>query len=319
MIDYSKIIIGDRRLRLLAGALVVQIILGLIVFWPTSSVLKDQTFFSDKEIQDISYISISDDEGNQLKLNRNESDWVLSDTDGFFVSDDKVSPLLQKLVNLNSNRMVAQTESSHLKLEVGLDNYKRKIEILWANQEKNTILLGNSAGSGATHFRLMSNDEVYLTGGLTAWDANTTASRYIDTEYFMLDKDSISYVQLKNDNGIFHFSRNNDSLIYDDIEDSEFRNQSAVNTLLTQISSIRMASPIGKVLENGVGIEDPKVVLIVRSESDNGVIESMFKVGEKRGDNYLASSSMSEYFALVSSYTANNLLDVVHSNFVEDN
>ncbi|HCU98194.1 MAG TPA: hypothetical protein DGM69_02480, partial [Chloroflexi bacterium] len=98
-----------------------------------------------------------------------------------------------------------------------------------------------------------------------------------------------------------------------------FRNQSAVNTLLTQISSIRMASPIGKVLENGVGIEDPKVVLIVRSESDNGVIESMFKVGEKRGDNYLASSSMSEYFALVSSYTANNLLDVVHSNFVEDN
>jgi len=315
--NYFSIFTTDRNLRWLAGLILAQVLLIFIVFWPSDTQTKGELLFVDRADVDITELQLVDVEGEHMNLSKRENDWAMSNADDFFVSIDKVQPLITKLLELKTDRLVATTDNSHINLEVSSEKYKRKIYIEWSDGTNDTILLGNSAGSGATHFRLMSQDEVYLTASLTTWDANTTPSRYIDTQYFVVEKEDIVSIELKNEHGRFVLEKHDGKWLYDGLKEGEIFNQSAMDTFLVQASSIRMTSPLGKSEKESYGFDNPQAVLSVVFNSGGEVQQHTIRVGSQFDDDYVVSASNSEYYALVSSYNGGNLAQKMHSDFVE--
>ena len=288
----------------------------LIVFWPGGSKVEGGLLFADRTIEDLIELRLVDLDGESMNLAKQGDDWAISDADNFPVSIDKVNPLITKLLALKTDRIVATTDNSHTRLEVSSEKYKRKIDVVWSDDTIDTLLLGNSSGAGAMHFRLISKDEVYLTSALTAWDANTTPSRYIDTQYFVVDKENIDSIELKNRSGKFVLERSNDKWLYEGLKEGEIFDQSSMDTFLVQVSSIRMASPLGKTFSESYGLNNPQAELSVFTKSEGKLTEHSFVVGSQSGDNYVVSASTSEYYALVSAYNGNNLVEKTHSDFI---
>ena len=315
--NYFSIVTADRNLRWLAGLILAQVLLIFIVFWPSDTRTKGDLLFVDRTAVDITELKLVEVEGEHINLSKRGNDWAMSDADDFFVSIDKVEPLITKLLELKTDRLVATTDNSHIRLEVSSEKYKRKIDIGWSDGTTDTILLGNSAGSGATHFRLISQDEVYLTASLTTWDANTTPSRYIDTQYFVVEKEDIVSIELKNEYGRFVLEKYDGKWLYDGLKEGEIFDQSAMDTFLVQASSIRMTSPLGKSVKESYGFDDPQAVLNVVVNSEGERQRHTIKVGTQLDDDYVVSASTSEYYALVSSYNGSNLVEKIHSDFIE--
>ncbi len=316
LLNYFSIGIKDKKLQWLISLALAQLLLVLVVFWPAGSKDAGELLFSDRTTEDIIELRLLNVDGERMNLAKQGDDWAMSDADNFPVSIEKVDPLITKLLALKTDRIVATTDNSHIRLDVSSEKYKRKIEIVWADDNIDTLLLGNSAGTGAMHFRLMSADEVYLTSTLTAWDANTTPSRYIDTQYFSLDKENIESIELNNNSGRFVLERNNGKWLYDGLEEGEIFDQSGMDTFLVQVSSIRMVSPLGKTFNDSYGLNNPQAVLSVSTNNEGELQEHSFTVGSQSGDNYIVSASSSEYYALVSAYNGNNLVEKTHSDFI---
>ena len=316
LLNYFSIGIKDRRLQWLGGFALAQLLLILIVFWPGGSKVEGGLLFADRTIEDLMELRLVDFDGESMNLAKQGDDWAMSDADNFPVSIDKVNPLITKLLALKTDRIVATTDNSHTRLEVSPEKYKRKIDVVWSDDTIDTLLLGNSAGTGAMHFRLISKDEVYLTSALTAWDANTTPSRYIDTQYFVVDKENIDSIELNNKSGRFVLERNNDKWLYDGLKEGEIFDQSSMDTFLVQVSSIRMATPLGKTFSDSYGLNNPQAELSVFTKNEGKLKEHSFVVGSQSGDNYVVSASTSDYYALVSAYNGNNLVEKTHSDFI---
>lgn len=307
----------SRTNRLLAALLVVQVVLAAIVFWPRDAVVGGELLFANREEAVIVALAITDGDQKRVVLAQQGSGWLLPEADVFPADGDRVDPLVQKIVQLRTGRLVAMTESSYARLQVGEQKFNRKLQITWSDSSQDTLLLGSTAGAGATHFRLLGEDEVYLTAELTPWEASTAASNYIETQFFNVDSDTINAIVLKNSNGSFNFAKANEKWTWKELAANETLDNTALNRFISQVSSVRMIAPLGKERKQSYGLEQPQATAIITAESDGAVHEHVLSLGAEREGNFVFSVSGEEYFVTVSQYTADNLIDKTYADFVE--
>ena len=79
----------------------------------------------------------------------------------------------------------------------------------------------------------------------------------------------------------------------------------------------RVIAPLGKERQQSYGLEQPQATVIIMAEIDGALQEHVLRVGAEREDNFVFSSSGAEYFVTVSAYTAGNLIDKTHADFVQ--
>ena len=308
----------SRTNRLLAAFLAVQVVLAVVVFWPREAVVGGGLLFANRDEAEIVALAISDGDQKRVMLAQQDDGWVLSEADVFPADGDRVDPLVRKIVQLRTGRLVTMTESSHARLQVGEQKFNRKLQITWSDNSQDTLLLGSTAGAGATHFRLLGEDEVYLTAELTPWDASTAASNYIETQFFGVDSDAITAIVLKNSNGSFNFARANEKWTWEELAADETFDNTALNRFISQVSSVRMIAPLGKERQQSYGLEQPQATAIITTEIDGAAHEHVLSLGAEREGNFVFSASGEEYFVTVSQYAAGNLIDKTHADFVED-
>ena len=203
----------NRTNQILSVALVVQIILIGIFFFPESddAPVASGPLLADFNTDDVNELRLRDAEGEEIHLTRNDIGlWVLPEYDDFPALADQIIELLGKLENLQTNRLIAQNSSSHNRLKVGEDDFERLIQI--NNDEQ--LFIGTSAGANATHMRVAGDDRVYLTSGLSAFDANVNLTGWIDAQYFSVSSANVIALTLENDNGIFEFVKQDDEWVY---------------------------------------------------------------------------------------------------------
>ena len=309
--------IVNRTNRLLAALLVVQVVLGAVVFWPREAAVGGGLLFANREEAEIVALAIADGDHKRVALAEQGAEWVLPEADAFPADGDRVAPLLQKIGQLRTGRLVTVTEGSHARLQVGEQKFNRKLQITWSDGSQDTLLLGSTAGAGATHFRLLGEDEVYLTAELTPWDANPAASNYIETQFFNVDSDAITAIVLQNNNGSFNFAKANEKWTWEELAADETLDDTALNRFISQVSSVRMIAPLGKERQQAYGLEQPQATAIIMAEIDGAVHEYVLRLGAEREGNFVFSASGAEYIVTVSEYTAGNLIDKTHADFVE--
>ena len=76
------------------------------------------------------------------------------------------------------------------------------------------LYLGGSAGADTVYARLDGDDKAYLGAGLSAWEASSQVSGWIDASYVSVPQEDLIRIKVSNANGSFEFERTDGSWRY---------------------------------------------------------------------------------------------------------
>lgn len=306
-----------RHNQILIGLLVLQIALGVFVFWPKSTgAVESEPLFSELEVSDIFALTIADAEGNSVRLEKVDGAWVMPEADNYPAQADKIMPFLEKLIGLTTDRLVTRTDASHARLQVAADDFVRRVEIVTTDGEKHTLYLGSAPRYGALHFRLKGQDAAYLTNDLTTWEANAEASAWVDAAYVSFPHADVYRMRLENANGSFEFEKGRDGTwTMADLADDESLNQAQVTALLRRAASVNLTRPLGKEEQPDYGLDEPNAVAALETMTDTVTLYVGAKVAE--GGSYVVKSSQLPYYVEVSEPAVKALVENTRDSFLQ--
>lgn len=304
--------------QILILLLVIQIVLGAIVFWPGNAASGDSgQLLVDLKAGDVVELTIRDGSENQIKLARQGESWVLPQAGDYPADEENITSLLEKIEGIKTNRLVTQTDGSHKRLQVAGDDFNRLLEVGLANGSSYELFIGSQAGGNATHVRAGNQAEVYLTGDLNPWDAGAQPANWIDTLFFEVPQADVTRLALENENGTFEFIKAGESWTMTDLADDEILNESTVTSLLSQASSVRMTTPLGTEVMADYGLAEPQAIVTLQTITETFTLQ----VGAQNPDednSYVLSASNSPYFVRVAAFTGNNFADKTRTDFLQE-
>ncbi len=306
-----------RHQQILAGILIVQIILGVITFWPRSgNAGAAQSVFPDLDVADIATLTITDDQGTRIVLRRSGENWSLAEAGDYPARASSITPLLDKFTQLDTATLVARTEASHKALQVADDGFVRRIDIGMRDGATHTIYLGSSPRYTATHFRVAGQAETYLTAALSTWEMNTAATSWIDTSYRTIDVATVKEVTLQNANGFFKFVKaEDDTWTLADLAGDEVIAPAKTADIVSKATRITLQRPLGLTDEASYGLAAPAATVTLTIE--DGSVTTL-RVGAKfDGSNYAVKASESPYYVAVTEFNVKPLIENDRAAFLE--
>jgi len=300
--------------KILLALLIVQIIITGFAFWPrTTAQSGGGPLLPGFSAGNVVKLTITDNEHNSVTLAKKGDEWVIPAAADFPAITTTVTTLLDKIEKIKTNRLVTQTEASHKRLQVGADSYARLIELQLADGSSQKLYVGSSAGAGATHVRLNDQPQVYLSGDLSNFDANAQTANWIDAKYVDVAADKITAFTLKNKNGTFEFTKDNGIWKMANLASGETFGEDGLNTLLNQVTTLRMTAPLSKTDDATYGLANPAATVTIKTADKSYTLA----VGAQKDKDYVAKWSESPYYALISEANAKLLLDKTHPDFLK--
>ncbi len=306
-----------RHQQILAGILVVQIILGVITFWPRSgSAGAAQPVFPDLKVEDIVALTITDDQGARIVLRRSGENWTLAEAGDYPARASSITPFLDKFTQLDTATLVARTESSHKALQVADNGFVRRIDVGMKDGTTHTLYLGSSPRYTATHFRVAGQAETYLTAALSTWELNTAATSWVDTSYRTIDAATVTEITLQNANGFFKFVKTeDDTWTLADLAADEIVAPAQTADIVSKATRITLQRPLGLTDEASYGLAAPAATVTLTME--DGSVTTL-RVGAKfDGSNYAIKASESPYYVAVTEYNVKTLIENDRAAFLQ--
>jgi hypothetical protein len=315
--------LGLTRLQwILVIILIAQIIMAIAINIPRNKQAISGPLLNNFDPSNIVQIDIESQTNDPMRISKVEGSWVLADAGNYPVKSDKVTEILNKIKNIQTNRLVAQTEASHTQLQVAEDNYVNRIILTNDSGESFIIFIGSSGGTGATHVRNLGSDQVYLTSELASWEIAPTMSSWIDTIYITIPEDQSNKVVIQNSNGIFNFTKGEDGQwIYDGLLDGEAFNSSDFQTSISRFFSLNMQKPLGTVQDASMGLDQPSAIATFEINNQDGSTSAIeVKIGKMLAADvsYTAKASTSPYYVSIANYIAEPLINMDHLSLLEE-
>jgi hypothetical protein len=310
----------NRGNQILAAILVAQIALAVLIFWPReASVAAGEPLFAGLEVDQVVRLAIRGGDGAEVQVSKGADGWVLADAGDYPVNPEAVPELLDKLVALQTGRLVAETRASHERLEVADDAYAYQVELELEDGTVHRLVLGSTPSYGAIHVRVEGQDPVYLVSDLSSSDVMPQLSNWIDTSYFSVPQDQIVGLTLENPNGTFELVKEGDAWTMAGLAEDETLDTPGVNALVNRVSSVRMTRPLGTEPEDAYGLQEPSAVLVIHARGEEGTATTyMLHVGaqSEEDSSYVLKSSESPYVVRVAEYVAQDWVEKDREGFL---
>lgn len=307
-----------RYQQILVGILVVQIILGVITFWPRSGAAgATQPVFPDLDVADIATLTITDDQGTRTVLRRSGGEnWGLSEAGDYPARASAITPILDKFTQLNTASLVARTAASHKALQVADDDFVRRIDIGMRDGTTHTLYLGSSPRYTATHFRVAGQAETYLTAALSTWELNAAATSWIDTAYRTIDVATVTEVTLQNANGTFRLVKSGEEWALANLAEDEIIAPAKTADIVSKATRITLQRPLGLTEEASYGLAAPAATVTVKTE--DGSVYTLRVGAQIDGSNYAVKASESPYYVAVTEFNVSALIENDRAAFMEE-
>lgn len=165
---------------LLSVILAVQLLLAAGIGWGRYQAGSDvqPRDLLDFEISAVDRIEL-DDNTNETTLEKSGGDWVLPDLHALTANQARVNGLLDTLSGLETGWPVATTQSGIERMEVGEDNYQRRLRLMAGDDLLGEYYFGTSPGLRQTHGRRAGEGEVYALG-INNFDMPGDANDWLD-------------------------------------------------------------------------------------------------------------------------------------------
>lgn len=308
----------DRRIQILGGLLIAQIILLTIVYWPRPAQATAAPMFPDLTTADVSRLTLADNEGKAITLAKQGEAWVLPDAGDYPAKAESVTGLIDKLLKLKTNRLIAETPASQDRLQVAEGHFMRRIDFETTKGGKHTVYLGTSPRAGAVHFRLQGQDKVYLTNSLATYEANVDAASYIDTSYISIPAADVTALTIQNDKGAIEFTRDaaaESAWKLAGLSSDQTLDAAAVQTLLNRVTALALATPLSKTPDPAWGLDNPQATVTLTTK-DGKSVELGIGAKDEAANQYYAKSSASPYFVKVAAFSLDDFVSKAAADFV---
>ncbi len=308
----------SRLNQVLVGLLVVQLVLAAAVFWPRPAGGEvGAPLFPGLEAEQVVALTITGNDDQSVRLARTEGRWVLPEAGDYPVQEEKVPSLLQAIVGLEAERRVTQTSGSHARLQVAGDEFNRRVEMELADGTQHVLYLGSSPSFQAVHVRAEGQDDVYLSSALSAEDAGTGATAWVDPTYFSAPVEEAVSLTLENANGTFHFVKEGEEWTMDGLAGEDSFDASRFQTVLNWATSVSMLAPLGREERPEFGMDAPAAVVAIETGGDAAKTYVLTVGAQDPEDNsYVVKSSESPYYVRVSEFTVNDLVTRTRDSFL---
>jgi hypothetical protein len=311
----------NRLNQILVGVLVLQLVVAAIVFWPRPTASgEDESLFPDVEASRITGLTITSSGGQTMHMAKRDGSWVLPDADDYPVLEDKVPPLLDKIVGLKADRLVTQTSGSHKRLKVASDDYERLVEFELDDGTRYRLYVGTSPRASVTHVRAEGQDEVYLTSDLSAQELGIQASAWVDRTYLDIPSEQIVALTLENENGRLELKKDGDTWTMVGLAEDETLDQASVTSLVNRAALTTMTEPVGKEEQASYGFDEPSAVVTIQTHSDEtGDKTYTLRVGaqDPTDQSYYIISSESPYYVRVTEFAMRDLIEKGRQDLIE--
>lgn len=312
----------SKRNQILAGILLAQVLLAVFVLWPRSAPASaGAPLFADFEASDVTSLKISDQDKNMVELKKLGSDWVLADADSFPVDASKVTPILDKIAAIGTNRLVTRTSDSHKRLQVAADDFLRKVEFTLSSGAAHTLFIGSAPGTRATHVRADQQSEVFLASDLSSYEVGAQETSWIKTTYVSITQTEMIGLTVTNITGTLQFSKDvSGAWMLDVLPAGAALDTGAVTSLVSQAANVTLLKPLGKQAKPEYGLDKPQAIVTARVKSGDQPITTLtLTIGAKdpTDNSYYVKSSASEYIVKVSEYSVRDFVTKTAQDFVQ--
>ncbi|MAT42696.1 MAG: hypothetical protein CL609_10165 [Anaerolineaceae bacterium] len=306
--------------KILSAVVVLQILLIAVIFYAQRPAQAETSLLLEGyEPGNVKQMSITDGEGKLVVFEKQNGGWVLPENGNYPVTANSVDDILEKISTINTNRLVASSNTSFNRLQVETDNFQRKLVLETVDGKQTTIFLGSSPAANSTHIRLDGKNNVYLTNTLSAAQLSTNLSSWIDTSYLQLSSTQVQSVQIQNADDTYSFTLGLDGIWQSDqVADGQTFDANKWNSLLTSLTNIRMLEPVGKEILPEFGFDSPSatVVYVYSAENDNEQTDKL-TIGNPTPDGlgYYAKLDSAEYVIKLSKTSAEKVTQMTPETY----
>jgi len=305
-----------RHNQILVAVLIVQVALSVVALWPKSAATGESgRVFPGLETEAVVGLAVEDDEDNVVTLQRTAEGWAVPDVDNYPAQGTKIDEMLDKIVALDTSRLVTRTDASHKRLRVASDDFLRRVTLETADGATHVLYVGAGPTYSAAHFRLDGQDEVYLASDLSAWGIGATVTSWIDTTYFSVDEMELTRVTLENDSGTFVFTKDvGGNWTLTGLKAGEELNAGEVSTIINRLTSIVLLRPLGLTEDPSYELDDPSAV--VTMEAGGRTITLLVGAQHPDDNSYAIKVSESPYYVRVAGYGFQALVENTRDDFL---
>lgn len=299
----------NRRNGILAVVLLAQVILIVLLssLRATATAQPGKPIFETIKATDINSLTLTDSTGKTTELTKQGADWVMPQSDNYPAEATKITTFLDKVLKIQTGRLIAQTQSSYSRLKVADDNFASKVVFTLANGQSHTLLVGTSPSAGSTHVRADGAKDVYLVDGLTSNDAAPDAVNWINPTYIAMLPGQVTGITIRNGNGTFSFTKNiSNTWMMDGLAAGEKFDTAKLTSMVGQITPLPLLRPLGKGVKPEYGLTPPSTVVTVTLQptATVSVKPVVFQIGAKdtTDNSYTVSSNESPYIVRIGSF-----------------
>ncbi|GIX07648.1 MAG: hypothetical protein KatS3mg115_2051 [Candidatus Poribacteria bacterium] len=315
----------NRRNQILLGVLAVQLALTGFIWLRSSGGGPQEAgpLLPGVTETNVVRLTVENRDGNRVVLAKSGGSWVLPDLDEFPADESKVRELLEKLPQLRTDRLVAESETSHRRLKVAPDEFERKLTLQTADGKEQILWIGTTAGGRTSHVRVGDDKRVYLADDLASWQL-AVAPQWMDRHALFLKRTErrSSLLEIENAQGRWTFRKSDDGTwTMEGLRSGETLDTSKVNGLASRLAALYLSAPIGKERKPKYGLDRPaaRVTLTLKAKAQNEGEEEpaetrkQLLIGAKDDENngYYVLSPDSKYPDFVVRIAAYNLREFV--------
>jgi hypothetical protein len=303
--------------RILIGVLIVQLIVAALVFLPRtlSSQAEVEALLPGLDAEQVTALTITSGEGESITLAKKDGAWVVASAGDYPTVEGDVPAFLDKVAAIQTSRLVTETPGSHKRLGVAEDDYERLVKIEADDGSTYQLYIGSSPSFGVVHVRVEGEDEVYLTPELSAQDAGTRATDWVDSTYVDLPSEEVTAFALENRQGSFGFAKEGEAWTMIGLAEGEVLNDSAVETLLNRATRVTLQQPLGTEEEAAYGLGDPNAVVTLATADGRYTL----RVGaqDAEDNSYVVAWSESPFYVRVGEFAVRDLVEKTRDDLLQ--
>ena len=274
--------------KVLMGALALQVGLAVFTWLPDGREGAGLTTLVSVDMADVTQLEIvgrttpdMESSPDPIVLTREGEGWVLESFGGYPARTDRVEEVLSSLTEVKVRAPIGTTEGAHSALQVADDQFTRKVT-LHTGDEATTLYLGAASGA-SMQVRPDGAEEVYVLRGVTAWSVPDTSRRFFDSSYVSAKLDDVTRLRIRNAQGNHEVIQMGGTWGSEELEDPNAVHQAEVAAIARNLTTVRIAKPIGREVKPEHGLDGSVRVEFNVVEDDQSVSYG-YTVGARHED-----------------------------------
>ena len=261
--------------KFLKMTLAFQLLLLIVLTYPTKSSKSDISSLTELKKQNISKIILNEND-KTLELTKQSDIWFLKDKFNFPANQDKVARILDSIFTNQKLQKVGQSNNALVKYKLADKNYQEKITV-YDNTKEESFLFGDTPEFKKIYIRNQKSNDSYVIN-LSKFDLGVDINSWYQKNFLGFKKELIKKISFDS----FSISKekdkekNIDKFIVNNLEEKQ--DDEKVDFLINKLISLSFKDILSS---DKINLPSPDFKIEVLKEDGSNVTLSFKKINDK--------------------------------------